>query len=174
MKTKLPHRQAIAIANSVISALAGGCARIEVAGSLRRESSMVGDIEIVAVPLPILDLFGEPQEKTQVDLRLDILGIPRFKDGAKYKQFVLQGTQVDLFLQPDPSTWGVNFLLRTGSAEFAKRMVTRQEWGGLMPNEYSVHDARVWRGPVVLETPEEEDVFRLWDMDWIEPKERVK
>jgi DNA polymerase/3'-5' exonuclease PolX len=79
---------------------------------------------------------------------------------------------VDLFLQPDASTWGVNFLLRTGDAEFSRRMVTPKWRGGFMPDGFTVQDARVWKDGAVLDTPEEADVFKLWNMEFVQPEDR--
>jgi len=63
-------------------------------------------------------------------------------------------------------------MIRTGSAEFAKRMVTTQWHGGLMPDGLSVSGARVWRGTQLLNTPEEGDVFKLWGMTYVKPEDR--
>lgn len=81
--------------------------------------------------------------------------------------------QVDLFLQPDPATWGVNMLLRTGSAEFSRKMVTKRSQHGFMPDCYQVRDARVWAGAKLLDTPEEADIFALWGMDYVLPPQRT-
>ena len=42
-----------------------------------------------------------------------------------------------------------------------------------MPAGYQVSGARVWHLGELVETPEEEDVFRLWGMDVVEPRERI-
>ncbi len=80
---------------------------------------------------------------------------------------------MDLFLQPDPATWGVNMLLRTGSAEFSRKMVTKRSAGGFMPDFYQVRDARVWAGARMLETPEEEVIFHTWGMAYVLPPQRT-
>lgn len=164
-------------ADLLVAKLAPACQRIEIAGSLRREKRLVSDIELVAIPKPILNLIGEPTEQTEIDLLLDTLPVNFTKRGRKMQQFHFDGTNapyyVDLFLQPDPATWGVNMLLRTGSAEFSHRFVTAKAFGGYKPDWATVDGARVWRNGVALETPEERDVFALWGMEWIEPRERV-
>ena len=48
---KRPRAQAIKVAEKVVAALDPCCTWIELAGSLRRQTNMVGDIEIVAVLL---------------------------------------------------------------------------------------------------------------------------
>lgn len=45
--------------------------------------------------------------------------------------------------------------------------------GGWMPDAYQVDEARVWCDGQALSTPEEEDVFRLWGMEFVEPEFRT-
>jgi DNA polymerase/3'-5' exonuclease PolX len=46
------------IAPDLIQHLTLYCDKLNIAGSLRRGREMVGDIELVAIPKPALDLFG--------------------------------------------------------------------------------------------------------------------
>ena len=99
------------------------------------------------------------------------------KGGDRYKQIVVLGRYtVDLFIQPDPATWGVNFTLRTGSSDFAHWLVTPRSKGGALPLGMFVTEARLWRMTDVtpLATPEEADFFRLIGVDWIEPRLRER
>lgn len=175
---KRPYNQVNTVASTIVEALAPACHRIEIAGSLRRRKPMVGDIEIVAIPIMHANLLGDPLDTSEVDDVLARWPVTLSKNGPKYKAFELEWQagwtfKVDLFLQPDPATWGVNFLIRTGSSDFSHRMVTPRAQGGSMPNDLTVRDARVWRHGVAQETPEEADIFRLWGMQWIDPKERA-
>ncbi len=63
-------------------------------------------------------------------------------------------------------------MLRTGSKEFAHKMVTPKWQGGFKPDGLQVRDARVWRDGVALDTPEEIQVFDLWQMEFIPPEMR--
>ncbi len=177
MKNKRPHYEVMQIAEQIVSRLEVACHRLEIAGSLRRGAGMVGDIEIVAVPRLEVDLFGVPTGKSEVDRLIADWKMVIVKDGQKQKQFIVETTggyeyQVDLFLQPDPATWGVNFLIRTGSRNFSRKMVTLRSKGGYMPSGYRVQGARVWFHGELIETPEEKDIFRLWGMSYVPPKER--
>jgi len=51
-------------------------------------------------------------------------------------------------------------------------MVTKRSWGGYKPDAFEIAEARVWRNGQLMETPEEEDVFDLWGMEWIAPEAR--
>lgn len=171
---RLPYARMLPIAQSIVGRLAPNCQRIEIAGSLRRQKETIGDVELIAVPTEAL--------YAQLDELLaggKIRHAATKRWGQKLRSFVFDTrsgdpVQVDLFLQPDPATWGVNFMIRTGSAEFSHRMVTKRSQGGWMPDQYQVDEARVWRNGKALETPEEEYVFSLWRMDYVEPQQRTE
>ena len=188
---KLPYRQVFPLAEKLVERLAPACARIEIAGSLRRRCPFVGDIELVAIPKFERPIMGQtPVERwgwSELDhllvewdrsKKIDILKGDKLRGKKRrYVQFAFasnagQTYTVDLFIQPDPATWGVNLMIRTGSSEFSRRMVTPRAKGGLMPDELRVNEARVWRGPEAIETPEERDVFELFGVEWIRPEER--
>jgi DNA polymerase/3'-5' exonuclease PolX len=171
---KLPYVRMLPIAQGIVNRLAANCKRIEIAGSIRRQKNMIGDIEIVAVPTEAL--------YAQLDELLASGKIghkPRKAWGNKLCSFVFDTKagdpiQVDLFLQPDPATWGVNFMIRTGSSEFSHHMVTRRDMGGWMPNCFQVEGALVWWNEKVIPTLEEKDVFALWGMDYVQPEHRTE
>ena len=63
------------IAESIVEQLRPNCKRVEIAGSIRRTNQTVGDIEIVAIPKIIPDIFGisDPSSVSLVDMWLDFL-----------------------------------------------------------------------------------------------------
>ena len=157
MKNEISYAAANAIASKVIERLSSSCVRIEVAGSLRRKAATVGDIEIMIVPEPELYDYLD-NLLSQKKIRLTE---PK-RWGEKFRSFMMTTTggnpidvQFDLFLQPDPATFGVNMVIRTG---------------------YLVKNARVWDRATgeALDTPEEKDVFRLWGMEMPAPEERTE
>lgn len=177
MKSKIDYTVAADIASKVMAKLRPNCERIEVAGSLRRMKSQVGDIELMIVPTEAL--------YAQLDALMDagkIRHVAPKRWGEKLRSFMMTTTgsnpldvQFDLFLQPDPATWGVNMMIRTGCAEFSHRMVTKRGQGGLCPDCYTVKNAMVWdQDGAVVDTPEEADVFRLWGLDMPSPEERTE
>lgn len=188
---KLPYRQVYPLAQKLIERLAPACARIEIAGSLRRKESHVGDIELVAIPKferPVMGVtasehwgWSELDHLLTVwdsDKRIDIVtgGKLRGKE-RKYTKFLFKSSAgqtytVDLFIQPDPATWGVNLMIRTGSSDFSRRMVTPKAKGGLKPDDVEVVDALVWRDGAVVPTPEEQDIFELWSLAYVAPEKR--
>lgn len=177
MKTSLAYPAALEIAKDFASLIAPACARVEIAGSLRRKKPEVGDIEIVCVPIfkAVTNLLGETVPGlSELDHILTWSRIPIRKGGEKYKQLTYQGMTVDLFVQPDPRTWGVNFTLRTGSADFSKWLVTSRQKGGACPSNMHVRDGRLWLGSLALDTWEEKDFFAALGLPWIEPEKRIE
>jgi DNA polymerase/3'-5' exonuclease PolX len=186
MKTKRPFSQVMPIAEKIVDRLTPYCDRIEIAGSLRRQKSEIGDIEIIAIPKRQTDLFGVPDiSRSELDAYLNSLmsgGKIRYTEkkrwGDKLKSFVVSTTdgneyQIDLFLQPDPATWGVNMMIRTGCADFSKKMVTQRSKGGWMPDDMYVREARLWRDGEALLTSEESMVFAWMNKAWVEPCDRT-
>lgn len=174
---KRPYAQVAHVAHYLVAAMHSACHRIEIAGSLRRKKERVGDIEIVAIPVLHANLIGEPLETSAVDDLLARWPVTLHKNGPKYKAFSFEWQHgwtfhVDLFLQPDPATWGYNFLVRTGPADFSHRMVTPKRSGGLKPDGIEVREARIYRYGQLLDTPEEQDVFDVWGMTYIPPEKR--
>lgn len=150
------------------------CNRLVVAGSVRREKAECGDLEIVCIPdgMRLDHLLGQwlsEHKITHVQ--------PRQRWGPKLKSFTFvtsmgQPVQVDVFIQT-PDTWGINLMIRTGSAVFSQRMVTARSRGGFMPDGYQVEDARAKAVDTLLDTSEEEHVFRLWGIDFPPPTQRT-
>lgn len=180
MKIEVTYDQALRLANELLKMLRPACRRIEIAGSLRRNCRQIGDIEFVAIPvievMQYKDLLGEVY-RTDTTSLIDVAlaNFNKIKNGPKYKQFLYKGMPVDLFLQT-PETWSVNFMIRTGSKDFAKWMVTHQGNGGAMPGDMRSDEARLWRWQNgqwnVLDTPQEEDVFEAVGLDFVPPDQR--
>jgi DNA polymerase/3'-5' exonuclease PolX len=171
---KRPFATILPIAQRIVEGLAPHSQRIEIAGSLRRERPLIGDIEIVAVPQFGVDLFGQPDPK-QNYLRafLQEKGVEIVKGDkqpeSKYIQFVYGAHKVDLFM-PTPETWGSIFLIRTGSHEFNMWLMTVRS--GQVGVRFE--DGRLLRrfNNEVIPTPEESDVFEQLQMAFVPPNMR--
>ena len=173
---RTPYKTALETAEIVVRQLRPMCERIEIAGSLRRKKADVGDIELVCIPRPSADLLGDLYiSDSGIMLALSKMGISWLmikKNGQHFKQLIFKGISIDLFLTTT-AQWGIIFMIRTGSADFSHRMVTPRSQGGLMPSNLRVKDGLLWEDENCLQTPEEEDVFRIFGMNWIEPENRI-
>ena len=176
----MPYAEAKKIADDLLVLLGDHFERLEIAGSLRRKKQLIGDIELVGIPHPVLDpnsFWATPISPIEaITSLMKTFGYKAEKSGEKYIKFVSNhALNVDLFLCT-PETWGCIFMIRTGSAEFTRNMVTRKVFGGWCPNHLCFSDGRLreYQGTelVALETPEEEDVFREMGLDFIPPEQR--
>ena len=175
MKEKRAHSEAMAAARDLIGEIEEHCERIEVAGSLRRAKPLVGDIELVAIARPWLNLLGEPCSDNCLDLWAYSSMLTFSKNGNKYKQFawVHEGNeyQIDLFVAM-PDNWGLIQMIRTGSADFSKRMMTKRSWGGWLPDDLRVKEGKVWRNGKAVAVPTENELFALWGLEPVAPDAR--
>lgn len=174
------------VAADLVAQLAPSCARIAVAGSVRRRKPAVGDIELLAVPLidRMADLFGQPtgQQYSHLDakleelraggtlaLRLNIHGLRTYGPLNKLMLHVPSGIPVDLFAAT-PENWGMALLVRTGPAAFNVLVMTRLIKLGLRGHAYGgVTDVR---GKREIACPTEQAVFVLLNWGYMEPWER--
>jgi DNA polymerase/3'-5' exonuclease PolX len=174
MKNKMPYEYMNAIAMPIIELLRPRCKRIEPAGSLRRHRDQIGDIEIVAEPLEFyVDMLGNPTQEHSLDrFNWQSLGALQI-NGHKQKKIILPGNiQIDLFIVTPPAQWGVLYILRTGSDKFSHKMVTEKSHGGYMPSHLHVAGGALWKKNELIPTPEEADIFRAYEMEYIPPEMR--
>ena len=172
--------EAKTIADNWLQSLSPFCERIEIAGSIRRGKPEVKDIEIVCVPKieKQPDLFGfEALKVNLLEFYIDSLladnAIRIHKRGPRYKKISLsEGICIDLFIVLPPSQWGVQFLIRTGPADFSHWIVTSKQSGGALPSNLKIKDGAVWHGVKKIETPEETDFFKVIGVNYLEPSQR--
>ena len=151
------------IAESLKQLLQPYCARIEIAGSVRREKEYCKDIEIVLIPGSANKLFNVLGMHL---LKLD----PYFKyikNGAKYKQFKYQGETIDMFIA-HPDNWGYIFAIRTGSAEYSHNTLAT----GWVKKGFKGENGFLTLNGVVVPVKEETDLFNLIGVEYAEPKDR--
>lgn len=182
---KLP--QAKNLADRVVKTMLPFCQRVAIAGSIRRCKPEVKDIEIVAIPEygKPKDLFGIELDNLLYGWALQIEREDRIhwikpntdevirwqvKEQGKYWRGWLVKAQIklDLFLTT-PNTWGITYLVRTGSAEFNARVF------GLEARKAQHHfrDGKLFNEVnQEVKCPEEIDVFNALGLAWIEPQDR--
>lgn len=186
-KDRIDLAVAQAIAEEVKALLSPACLRIEIAGSIRRRSPTVGDIELLAEPITTtvpIDLFGEVTETEDAldnrvrtflangtfRYRLDRNG--REAVGLRYKRMSYRDIGLDLFSCLPPAQWGLLLAIRTGPGEFSHQLVTPRHMGGLLPDGYNIRDGQLWHGFDSVPVPDEEVLFHILGMEFIRPEER--
>ncbi len=77
------------------------------------------------------------------------------------------GVLLDLFMAT-PENWGVIFAIRTGSSRFSHEVLAR----GWVRAGYHSQGGMLRRGERPIPVPEEQDLFALIGIPWVEPEER--
>lgn len=176
---KMPLLRAQRIADRFMKLIDPVCLLVSVAGSVRREVALVGDIEIVAVP-------GN-------DFSFEAL----FPEG--YPGMIVNGTRLKRFLYPENHIqielyitskydYGRILAIRTGSSAYSHSQLAinwnRLGWcgtvDGLRRKRECDHKGSVWKikqeyklnptKPPDFET--EESFFEFLGVPWVNPKER--
>lgn len=185
-----PLAEARGVAEGLLTLLRSACERIEVAGSVRRQRPQVGDIELLAVskvsPANQQMTFDRPRRIAQVtryldhrvgeliakgtfDYRLNKLGRRAFGPKNKMLIHVPSGISVDLF-STTAENWGMSLLVRTGSADYCVKVMSRLIALGHRGHAY---------GGITLQSgeeincPTEEEVFRILQWPFVAPEQRV-
>lgn len=173
-KSKIFLADARHAAEAICRLLEPACDRIEIAGSIRRMSAIVGDVEIVCVPK--LNIDGE-QSLSMVDVLVEQLipagpGTLAFEghvdsglrwnskapaNGSRYKRLIwigqdgpLEKMKVDLFCVLPPASWGALMAIRTGPAEFGRCLVTKRSQGGALPDRFTQRDGALWERIITI------------------------
>lgn len=178
---KIPLEVGQLVADAFIHHMAPHAERIEVAGSVRRRKEQVGDIEIVMIPKMFrsqLNFDGNPVGRStdkidsgiQSYIDSESPGYPaltRLNDGVRYIKLMetVVGVQIDLFVVRSPAQWGPIISIRTGSADFSKRLVTSLLKNNLRCEDGCVLDSENNK----IDCPEEINFFRAAGMKMIAP-----
>jgi len=187
-KTRFPLRLAQLTAIQIVADLEPYCKRLVVAGSIRRMKPDVGDIELVYIPHVEIrgqtSMLDYPPAETNLALEYlmrlasprKLLAVRMNKNGVpigvgpfnQYFVHLPSGIPLDCFTA-DIETWGMKLLVRTGPADFCKRVMSRFLELGMRGHAYGgVHDAQ----GTLINCPDELTVFNLLRWEYIEPEAR--
>lgn len=161
---KYPYAEAHRIALDVLEQLRPYCIRAEIAGSLRRKKSEVGDIEIVAIPKPFETGLFQSGIASVVNQWEKVKGeLP-----CKYTQRILpEGIKLDLFFAEE-GNWGSILAIRTGSAEYSHRVLAN----GWVKEGFKSEGGYLFKEGKRYEVREEQDLFQMARVAYIEPEGR--
>lgn len=171
---KWGRAEALEVAEGVRRALAPRLRAIELAGSLRRGSEAVGDIEFVATPLYRADLFEEAGAPSLQPVREKMRELGTWVRGGDRMMQVggvlgRPGLKLELYLVLPPAQWGSILAIRTGPKELGQACVSR-----MIDRKLRHRAGRVIHAPTGKEipTPEERDFFALAEVPFLPPHER--
>jgi DNA polymerase (family 10) len=183
--TRLPLAEARHHANAIWGQLDPHCERLTIAGSIRRGTTDVGDIELVAIPRfreEPSSLWGDTSRVSMLSAvlaREEAAGeLERLSGGDRYVKLrhVRSGMQVDLFITT-PESWGLILLIRTGPADYSQWLVTEARRRGLHVVGSHLHNGLGIPGRSdcackTIPTPTEESVYEALGLPWVEPAGR--
>ena len=168
---RIPLSLARQIAARVRAALLPFCEIVEVAGSIRRGSEFVGDVDLVVIPKA--GFLGDFYEAVGQLGRVE-------KSGRQYVLVTIpDGTQLDIWFAREascdlagvvPCNFGAVLLTRTGSREHNIAIVARAKRLGLRyhPQE-GVMDS--WNR--VIASKNEQVIFAALELEFVAPRDRV-
>jgi DNA polymerase/3'-5' exonuclease PolX len=178
---KIELVEARRIADKVVNHISSSMTRVEVAGSIRRQKPVVGDVEIVGIPgnrEKLIKLLGEVGQHIKPGVPGVVPWSP--KVSAKYLRVRLEeGMNLDVFLGT-PENWGGLFMMRTGSGVGP----TGNSFDGFIPGAFKRWKTLSGGGRMTdcmptmpdgtqLWIPEEQDFFDLLEMDFVPPEQRT-
>jgi DNA polymerase (family 10) len=162
-ESRTPIAQAMEIARRVMAEIEGtqGVLQIEYAGSLRRLSETIGDIDILVTAEP-----GSPI----VERFIGLPGVTAVLGSGKTKASVVidDRIQVDLRVVPEVA-FGAALMYFTGSKAHNIALRQRALDQGLTLNEYALSE--IGTGTVVASLTEA-DIYHRLDLRWITPEVR--
>lgn len=168
MKNPIPLTKAEHAAKVIVERLQPFCARIEIAGSIRRRRPYCGDIDLVALPKEDGHSAAELRARI-VDGKEVIQNGPqnihvRLTNGIELQVFLARPQHSDL-LSTIPSNWGSLLLLRTGSREHNIRLVERAKAIG---RKWSTYEG-VFEGNKLIASESEEAIFDALKLPFTPP-----
>lgn len=180
-KQKIELSDADVFADRFMKFIALYCHKVSVAGSVRRKCPMVGDVEVVCVPIEqngLVEIFPKTYP-----------GLTTKGDTKKLKRFVYPQShlQIELYMTT-AEDYGRILAIRTGSSAFShiKLAVTWNRLGwcgtsdGLRRKKECDKKGTVWKlKPEYKDNPTkpppfwtEEDFFYFLGIEWIPPEKR--
>jgi len=174
------------IANEILELVTPFCVEMCVAGSIRRKVSEIGDIEMVAIPAyedtgQIAMFKGMGEQINLLGKGMDGLAengtFSKDKDGSivrwgdRYRKFFYRGVAVDLFMATE-ANYGLIKMIRTGSVDFSKWMVTKRIKGGGLPNHMRVNEGYLWMDGKIVPVRTEAELFDLCYVNYVSPIKR--
>lgn len=178
---KIELEQASKIALEIAELIRPSTDRVEVAGSIRRKKSVVGDIEIVCIQNDrekLLKYLGEVGQTIKPGVPGAIPWAPK-ADSRYIRVRLNEGMNLDLFIAR-PENWGGLFMMRTGSGAG----LDGNPFNGFIPRIFKRWKTMSGGGRMTEAMPtmptgeqlhvyEEQEFFDLLEMNFVPPEERI-
>lgn len=181
---------AMTIAERVQRELQEFCYKIEIAGSIRRGRSEVGDIDLVVLPAPhtkgnftnteLLKARCRMRCRVITDGRQNFICAMQLPDKSEFQiDIFFAHNGIDDLLAPQPTNYGSLLLCRTGSKEHNIWLATRAKSMDMHWNPYQGLFAggmweldgqeSVYKGGQLIASETEEQIYESLGLKWISP-----
>jgi DNA polymerase/3'-5' exonuclease PolX len=193
---KRPHAEAYDIGYRFGLLFQGRFDRWQMAGSIRRQCALVGDVEHVVIakmlphPVKPINMVWQALDRLLIDGRItkaeygepdpDVPQPPptlfgaaapkaSYRWGEKFRGVMFEGIRHEISIV-DRQSWGSMLTIKTGPREFSKHMVTVLKQGGRYRHEDGY--VRYAGSDDIRACPEETDFFQLCNVPFIPPERR--
>jgi DNA polymerase (family 10) len=143
-------------ADKLIEEFSAFCYKFTICGSVRRQKSTNGDIDVVAV---ISDKRGFNKKAKELGniIVLPTMAIGRTKVGIKFTIYFAE-----------KKNYGSMVWYFTGSNESNDRIRNKSASAGMIINQFGL-----WKDGKCIASKNEEDIFNRLGIDWIDPVNRI-
>lgn len=155
------------LTKEIVAYLSPYCKRIEIAGSVRRKSLEVNDIDLVIIQ-DSYKLLQYLLSRESIQDEINIRSVD-LKAGPKHRQIRYQGNKIELWFASEDN-FGLIYLIRTGSEYFCQSILAK--WREISIGGYSERGYLHTSDHKKILTYEEVDVFKLCELDFIDPLNR--
>ena len=168
----IPLARAQKMAEKIAEAITPWCAKVEIAGSIRRRRAFCGDIDLVCLPK------GGDLASLQARFKKSAWAE---KEGVQNAIYHLQnGVQLDVFFawektdmfEGTSTNWGSLLLCRTGSAAHNIWLIQHSKTLDLVWHPYN-GVVELEKGRVIA-SASEEAIFKTLKLDFIPPEQRER
>lgn len=168
LKRDLDPKFAKKIADDFLKKTKDLYARVEIAGSLRRNAPVVHDVDFAVIPK------GKDfaKWKETVKERVEGIGGSTIVFGEQISDFVYRGVQVNLFLCPGPKSWGVTYMWATGPKGHTIGMTIKARDKGLLINSRGIWTRD--EPPKLVPARTEQEVGKILGWKYKPPETRGK
>jgi len=143
-------------------------AKVELAGSLRRNEPVVHDVDFAVIPKG--DDFAKWKEEVQE--RVKKIGGKVISFGEVIADFFYKGVQVNLFLCPGPDSWGVTLMWATGPKGHTIGMTIKARNKVLLINSRGIWTRD--KPPKLVQARTAHDIARILGWKYKPPETRGK
>ena len=154
---RIPLRDAERLAAEVMKKIKGAVKRYDIAGSIRRKKSDIGDVDVVVVPKSVGALKSELTKLSQ-----NVWG------GQKLLNMVYKDRQFN-FVITDDNAYGAALMHTTGSAQYNIGLRSKAKKLGYKLNQYGLIDVNT--GDIIA-SKTEDDIYKALGRDKPRPPEQ--